>query len=81
MSLYAVITTSPGSVIYFSIPVVIWVLCFAYAHFSFDPGQAAANRDKPTRVHEHIAMGIVPWLLGSWIVLAMFRDILLRAIS
>ena len=77
MSLYETLQAPPWSVIYFSIPVIVWALCFAYCHFTFDPDKAYQTRNDPLAWYERVASGWIPVVVGGWIVLATFRDAVL----
>jgi len=75
MSPYEALQAPPWSVVYFSIPIVVWAFCFAYCHFTFDPARAP---DAPTPWYERLAFkhGFV-FVFGGLTALALLRDSIL----
>lgn len=77
MSLYDSLHTPPWSIVYFSIPVIAWALCFAYCHFTFDPNEAYQARNAPLPWYEKLANEWILTILGGGIILALVRDTVL----
>lgn len=68
--------TPPWSMVYFSTPLIVWALCFAYCHFTYQPKEGVPDLSAPTPWYEHVAANKFMTFVGGGIMMALLREVL-----